>query len=234
MFPIRSLNTKLELELTWHFFPCLRLAAGGGDGLMLQLGMSHCLRSWREGGNDDFLMDNHNSQHDYRLSGVGMSFLSTWGLDEAEGCLLWLTWTTALLTSGWGADGKMASDLAYTSKVTSERVPIFFLHVPLVCWTNRCSIGLESCWGAHQLWKCWECQAQFSAVAANREILHPQRSTMCGEGRQTKCMLAGLLPASMWLMVLHKIGTHLGPPVLAFNWAGTLIQHKLLWGFQFP
>lgn len=35
-------------------------------------------------------------------------------------------------------------------------------------------------------------------------------------------------------MVVHKMGTHLGLSVLAFNWAGTLIQHKLLWGFQFP
>lgn len=145
MFPIRSLNTKLELELTWHFFPCLRLAAGGGDGLMLQLGMSHCLRSWREGGNDDFLIDNHNSQHDYRLSWVGMSFLSTWGLDEAEGCPLWLTWTNTLLTSGWGADGKMA----YTSwfslhewfslhiKSDFRKSTYFFLRVSLACWTNR-------------------------------------------------------------------------------------------------
>lgn len=43
-----------------------------------------------------------------------------------------------------------------------------------------------------------------------------------------------MLPASMWLVVVHKMGTHLGLSVLAFNWAGTLIQHKLLWGFQFP
>lgn len=234
MFPIRSLNTKLELELTWHFFPCLRLAAGGGDGLMLQLGMSHCLRSWREGGNDDFLIDNHNSQHDYRLSWVGMSFLSTWGLDEAEGCPLWLTWTNTLLTSGWGADGKMANDLAYTSKVTSERVPIFFC----VCHWH---VGQTEAFD--RLWEMLRCPCSGDAgntkhssqlLQLNREILHPQRSTMCGEGRQTKCMLTGVLPVSMWLIVLHKIGTHLGPPVLAFNWAGTLIQHKLLWGFQFP
>lgn len=43
-----------------------------------------------------------------------------------------------------------------------------------------------------------------------------------------------MLPVSMWLMVVHKMGTHLELSVLAFNWAGTLIQRKLLWGFQFP
>lgn len=43
-----------------------------------------------------------------------------------------------------------------------------------------------------------------------------------------------MLPVSMWLMVVQKMGTHLGLSVLAFNWAGTLIQHKLLRGFQFP
>lgn len=200
MFPIRSLNTKLELELTWHFFPCLRLAAGGGDGLMLQLGMSHCLRSWREGGNDDFLMDNHNSQHDYRLSGVGMSFLSTWGLDEAEGCLLWLTWTTALLTSGWGADGKMASDLAYTSKVTSERVPIFFLRVPLACWTNRCSIGLESCWGAHQLLEMLGMPSTVLSCCSWSGRFCIPRGAQCvvREGRQSACLLACCLQACGW------------------------------------
>lgn len=43
-----------------------------------------------------------------------------------------------------------------------------------------------------------------------------------------------MLPASVWLAVVHKMGTRLGLSVLAFSWAGTLIQRKLLWGFQFP
>lgn len=126
------------------------------------------------------------------------------------------------------------NDLAYTSKVTSERVPIFFC----VCHWH---VGQTEAFD--RLWEMLRCPCSGDAgntkhssqlLQLNREILHPQRSTMCGEGRQTKCMLTGVLPVSMWLIALHKIGTHLGPPVLAFNWAGTLIQHKLLWGFQFP
>lgn len=57
----------------------------------------------------------------------------------------------------------------------------------------------------------------------------PRRAWFEVRGGRSRAACSGVMPVNMWLMV-----THLGLSVLAFNWAGTLIQHKLLWAFQFP
>jgi len=143
----------------------------------------------------------------------------------AEGCLLW---SNTPSTTVWGAGGNMANSLRVRRNF-GKSSEVFFFFFSACHWQIDQTGVLSRLW---EWWRCpstagnaWKIECSSQLLILGCELLYPQRSLICS----SRAACSGVMPVNTWPMVAH-----LGLSVLVFNWAGTLIQHKLLWAFQFP
>lgn len=115
-------------------------------------------------------------------------------------------------------------------KLRKEFWVFFSAHVTGKLTKLECWVGFESGGGAHPL---LEMPGRSSAVLSCWywvvSFCIPRGAWSAVRGGRSRAACSGVMPVNTWPMVAH-----LGLSVLVFNWAGTLIQHKLLWAFQFP